>query len=147
MATIRDSMSNVSHTDQCAIIQELCSLILKAQLLELLLNSLKECTFFKGMTSVTWSKWITKTLLRLSKLALWPTCFITMHIHSTVSQPQQGPMVVFDHFKACRTGNGVPVVCVWRKPNRSGPVLLLEHEEKKSERSCEYERVYQTRNE
>ena len=32
MATIRDSMSNVSHTDQCAIIQELCSLILKAQL-------------------------------------------------------------------------------------------------------------------
>ena len=41
MATMRDSMSNVSHTDQCAIIQELCSLILKAQLFELLLNSLK----------------------------------------------------------------------------------------------------------
>lgn len=40
-ATIRDCISNVSHTDQCAIFQGLCSLILIAQLLELMLNSLK----------------------------------------------------------------------------------------------------------
>ena len=36
-----DCITKVTYTDQCAIFQELCSIIPKAQLLELLMNTLK----------------------------------------------------------------------------------------------------------
>jgi len=41
MVTISDCITKVPYTDQCASFQELCSVIPKAQLLELLQNSLK----------------------------------------------------------------------------------------------------------
>lgn len=41
MNTIQDCISKIPETDQNAIFQELCCIIPKAQLLELLLNSLK----------------------------------------------------------------------------------------------------------
>ena len=41
METIRECISKVPYTDQCVIFQELCSVIPKVPLLELLMNSLK----------------------------------------------------------------------------------------------------------